>query len=240
MGDTTIAPPLIEVVSPVRSGVGCLSEILDYIERLRRQVPEVERLRDQGRARGDLTAVRNAEHLLAQWAVLISTNTPANDLGPSHQQRLPAQMLPARDIAEAEQAANDPRQARPRRAASLLFSDLSELLKRNVGGLWLAFRDARTPWYAKAIAVLACLLAVSPVDFTPDRIPHVGYLDDPTILILGTLLAAQLISPLLIAEFRERAASVEHARAVRGSFALCSIWLAAILVTMLHVWRPVV
>src|SRR3982751_6852354 len=99
MGDTTIAPPLMEVVSPVRSGVGCLSEILDYIERLRRQVPEVERLRDQGRARGDLTAVRNAEHLLAQWAVLISTNTPANDLGPSHQQRLPAQMLPARDIA---------------------------------------------------------------------------------------------------------------------------------------------
>lgn len=126
------------------------------------------------------------------------------------------------------------------RAAALLFRDLSELVKRNVGGLWLAFRDDRTPWYAKAIAALAWVLAVSPIDFTPDDIPHVGYLDDPTILVLGTLLAAQLISPLLIAEFRDRAASVEHARAVRGSVALCSIWLAAVLVTMLHMWRPVV
>jgi uncharacterized membrane protein YkvA (DUF1232 family) len=184
--------------------------------------------------------MRNAEHLLTQWAVLISTFTPANDFLPHYQQQSPTQTRATTGAQEAKPADNDLQPIPPRRAASLLLNDLSELLKRNVGGLWLAFRDDRTPWYAKAIAVLACLLAVSPIDFTPDRIPHVGYFDDPTILVLGTLLAAQLISPLLIAEFRERAASVEHARAVRGSFALGSIWLAAMLVTMLHVWRPAV
>lgn len=217
-----------------------MSEFLDYIERLRRQVPEVERLRDEAEARGDLPAARNAEHLLMKWSVLISTYTPANDLRPHHQQRLPTPMPAAAGVEEVELAHYEPQRTRSRRAASLLFSDLSDLMKRNVGGLWIAFRDARTPWYAKAIAILACLLAVSPIDLTPDRIPHVGYLDDPTILVLGTLLAAQLISPLLIEEFRERAASVEHARAVKGSFALCSIWLAAMLVAMLHVWRPIV
>jgi uncharacterized membrane protein YkvA (DUF1232 family) len=217
-----------------------LSEFLEYIERLRRQVPEVERLRDQAKARGDLTAVRNAEHLLAQWAVLISRYTPANDLRPRDQQQSRTQMRATAGAQQTKMADNDVRPVPSPRAVSLLLRDLSELVKRNVGGLWLAFRDARTPWYAKAIAALACLLAVSPIDFTPDRIPHLGYLDDPTILVVGTLLAAQLISPLLIAEFRERAASVEHARAVKGSLALGSIWFAAMLVTMLHVWRPVV
>lgn len=216
-----------------------MAEFLDYLDSLRKQVPEVERMRVEAKARGDLKTVRNAEQLLAEWAVLISKFTPANDLESPDLQQPHGQTAGAGEAEEAQPIYHGRGDAR-RLHAALLFEDSLEALKRNVGGLWLAFRDGRTPWYAKAVAALACLFAVSPIDFTPDLIPHVGYLDDPTILVLGTILAAQLVSPMLIAEFRERAASVDHARAVRGSIAIYSTWLAAIVVTMLHVWRPVV
>jgi uncharacterized membrane protein YkvA (DUF1232 family) len=210
-----------------------VSEFLNYINSLRRQVPKVEKIRDEARARGDLTAVRNAESLLARWAVQIATFTPANDLSPPQQQK-----RSARQALAAAPEGPVPDRYETTKATGLQVA--TRAMKRHVGSLWLAFRDGRTPWYAKAVAVLACFLAVSPIDFTPDVIPHVGYLDDPAILVLGTALAGRLISPMLIAEFREQAASVHYARAVRGSFAICSIWLAAILVTMLHVWRPVI
>ena len=115
-----------------------------------------------------------------------------------------------------------------------------EAARRDVGALWLAVRDGRTPWYAKAIAVVVSILAISPIDFTPDSVLHIGYFDDPVILILGTLLALQLVSPMLLAEFRQRAATIEYVRAAKGSLAVCAIWIAALLVTFLHTWRPII
>src|SRR5437867_7216706 len=51
-------------------------------------------------------------------------------------------------------------------------------LKRDTYALYLAVRDPRTPWYAKAFAALVAGYAFSPIDLIPDFIPIIGYLDD--------------------------------------------------------------
>jgi uncharacterized membrane protein YkvA (DUF1232 family) len=51
-------------------------------------------------------------------------------------------------------------------------------LKRDVLALYLAARDPRVPWYAKAVAACMAAYALSPIDLIPDVIPILGYLDD--------------------------------------------------------------
>jgi len=79
--------------------------------------------------------------------------------------------------------------------------------KRDVHALYLASRDPRVPWYAKALAAAIAAYAVSPIDLIPDFIPVVGYLDDAVLLPLGILLVVKLIPPEIMAECRERAAA---------------------------------
>ena len=58
-------------------------------------------------------------------------------------------------------------------------------IKRDVVALWLAARDPRVPWYAKAAAGAVAAYALSPVDLIPDFVPVLGYLDDLIILPLS-------------------------------------------------------
>ena len=51
-------------------------------------------------------------------------------------------------------------------------------IKSDVVALYIAGRDPRTPWYAKAVALAVAAYAISPIDLIPDFIPIVGYLDD--------------------------------------------------------------
>jgi uncharacterized membrane protein YkvA (DUF1232 family) len=78
-------------------------------------------------------------------------------------------------------------------------------IKRDVLALWLAARDPRTPWYAKAVATAVAAYALSPIDLVPDFIPVVGYLDDIILVPLGILLAIKLIPPDIMEEHRRRA-----------------------------------
>ena len=104
---------------------------------------------------------------------------------------------------------------------------------RVVLALWLAARDPRVPWLAKAVAAVVAAYALSPIDLIPDFIPVVGYLDDLILVPLGILLAVRLIPPELMAEFR--AAAQGRARPVSraGAVVIVAIWLA---VTMLAGW----
>src|SRR4051794_16374117 len=51
-------------------------------------------------------------------------------------------------------------------------------LKRDSHAIYLASRDPRVPWYAKALAIAVAAYALSPIDLIPDFIPVIGYLDD--------------------------------------------------------------
>ena len=53
--------------------------------------------------------------------------------------------------------------------------------------MFLALKEKRTPWYAKIIAAVIVVYALSPIDLIPDFIPVLGYLDD--IIILPALIA---------------------------------------------------
>lgn len=100
-------------------------------------------------------------------------------------------------------------------------------VKRDVVALWLAARDPRVPAAAKLVAGLVAAYALSPIDLIPDFIPVLGYLDDVILVPLGIILAARLVPPALMAEFRaeaERRAARPVSRA--GAAAIVLIWVA--------------
>ena len=100
-------------------------------------------------------------------------------------------------------------------------------LKRDVVALWLAARDPRTPWHAKALAGFVAAYALSPIDLIPDFIPVLGWLDDLLIVPAGIWLAVRAVPPGLMAEFRARAASRERPRSRVAAIVIVALWLAA-------------
>ena len=110
-------------------------------------------------------------------------------------------------------------------------------IKRDVLALWIAARDPRVPWYAKALAMAVAAYALSPIDLIPDFIPVLGYLDDLVIVPLGILLVVWLIPTDLLASFREQAATVsEGPRSVAGAVAIVLIWIAAAALIVWWLW----
>jgi membrane protein DedA with SNARE-associated domain/uncharacterized membrane protein YkvA (DUF1232 family) len=78
-------------------------------------------------------------------------------------------------------------------------------LRRDVHAVYLAARDPRVPWPAKALALLIAAYALSPIDLIPDFIPVLGHLDDVILVPLGVWLFLRLIPGDLLAEHRRRA-----------------------------------
>lgn len=78
-------------------------------------------------------------------------------------------------------------------------------IKRDLIALYLAYRDPRTPWYARVVAICVVAYAFSPIDLIPDPIPILGYLDDLILVPLGIMLAVRLMPPDVMAECRAEA-----------------------------------
>ena len=107
-------------------------------------------------------------------------------------------------------------------------------IKRDVFALYLAARDPRVPWHAKAVAAAVAAYALSPIDLIPDFIPVLGQLDDLIIVPLGILLAVRLIPPELLAEHRAKAqAAIVQPDSNTGALVIVAIWTA---LTVLVAW----
>lgn len=78
-------------------------------------------------------------------------------------------------------------------------------LKQDIYTLYLASRDPRIPFMAKAVLVLTVAYAFSPIDLIPDFIPVLGYLDDLLLLPLGIWLTIKLMPENVLEEYREKA-----------------------------------
>ena len=78
-------------------------------------------------------------------------------------------------------------------------------LKAETLALYLAARDPRTPWYAKALVAGIVAYAFSPIDLIPDFVPVLGYLDDLILIPMGIALAIKLVPDSVLAECRARA-----------------------------------
>ena len=107
-------------------------------------------------------------------------------------------------------------------------------LKRDVHALWLAGRDPRTPWYAKALAVAVAAYALSPLDLIPDFIPVLGLVDDLIIVPLGILLAVRLVPAEVMDEHRRAAANAASRPVSRVAAALIALTWGAGGVLLVH------
>ena len=107
-------------------------------------------------------------------------------------------------------------------------------IKRDVRALYLASRDPRVPWYAKALGIAVAAYALSPIDLIPDFVPVLGYLDDLIILPLGIFLVVRLIPPEIMAEHRAAAAAADMSSVGRKAAAvIVGVWIAS---TVLAGW----
>jgi uncharacterized membrane protein YkvA (DUF1232 family) len=103
-------------------------------------------------------------------------------------------------------------------------------LKRDGHAIYLASRDPRVPWYAKALAIAVAGYALSPIDLIPDFIPIIGYLDELIILPLGIWLVISLIPHEIMAEHRARADEAGQRPVSRaGMVAIILLWIAGAL-----------
>ena len=116
--------------------------------------------------------------------------------------------------------------------------DWAYRVKRDVVALYLATRDPRVPWYAKAVAACVAACALSPIDLIPDFIPVLGYLDEVVILPLGIMLAVRLVPAELMAEFRREADRVSARPASRAGAAMIIVLWLLCAATLLWVFWP--
>jgi uncharacterized membrane protein YkvA (DUF1232 family) len=84
---------------------------------------------------------------------------------------------------------------------------------------YLATRDPRVRWYAKALAVVIAAYALSPIDLIPDFIP-LGYLDELILLPLAIAGVVRLIDPAIMAEHRATAATMAEQLTSKSGAAL--------------------
>lgn len=115
-------------------------------------------------------------------------------------------------------------------------------VKRDAVALYLAARDPRTPWYAKALAAVVVAYALSPIDLIPDFIPVLGYLDDIVIVPLGLWLVLRMIPAEVMEECRvEAEALAERPTSVTAAVVVVLIWIGLTLLAawaMYGAWMP--
>jgi Uncharacterized conserved protein len=104
-------------------------------------------------------------------------------------------------------------------------------LKTEAYAIYLAARDPRTPWYAKALIFFVVAHTFSPIDLIPDFIPILGYLDDLIITPGGIWLAVRLIPPEVLEEARAMAATrgVDRRVGVIGATLIILVWILALI-----------
>jgi uncharacterized membrane protein YkvA (DUF1232 family) len=109
-------------------------------------------------------------------------------------------------------------------------------LKTELYALYLAYRDPRTPWYARIFAACVVGYAFSPIDLIPDPIPILGYLDDLILIPLGIALALRMIPPAVISECRARAAEIAQRGKPTNWIAAAAIVAVWLLLAGLALW----
>ena len=92
------------------------------------------------------------------------------------------------------------------------LKDRARQLKTDIPALIIALKDKETPFTAKFLAGIVVVYALSPVDFIPDFIPVLGYLDDLIILPALITLTVKLIPNDIMNRCREEASNLSKAK----------------------------
>jgi len=101
-------------------------------------------------------------------------------------------------------------------------------LKKETCVIYLACKDSRVPWYARALAAVIVAYALSPIDLIPDVIPIIGYLDDLILVPLGIILVLRMIPPVVLTQCRlqaETAMEQDKPTSWIAAVVVVAIWL---------------
>lgn len=102
--------------------------------------------------------------------------------------------------------------------------------------MYLAYRNPNTPTAAKVIAIVNLLYIFFPIDFIPDIIPILGWLDDLGITMALTSWAASMI-PADVMEKARAEAVIKAAKIKRILFVIAMVFLAFALWMMFMLWQ---
>ncbi len=115
-------------------------------------------------------------------------------------------------------------------------------LKTETYAVYLAYKDPRTPWYARLFAACVVGYAFSPIDLIPDPIPVLGYLDDLILVPLGIAVALKMLPPPVLAECREKAqAAMSQGKPTNWAAAavIVAIWLLLVALAIVMIVRTI-
>lgn len=111
----------------------------------------------------------------------------------------------------------------------------AERLQKEAQVFYFVFRDPRTRWYARLVALCIAGYLFSPVQLIPNWIPVIGVLDDVVVVFVGVKLLNRITPAEVLTECRELADACEVRRkeqirssaAVVGSIVIAVVWLLA-------------
>ena len=115
-------------------------------------------------------------------------------------------------------------------------------LRTETYAVYLASKDPRVPWYAKALILFVVAHTFSPIDLIPDFIPVLGYLDDLIITPLGIWIALKMIPTEVLTECRETAqARMDDGKLTRwwAAVVVVLIWLLGLGLVSIWVMRVI-
>src|SRR5688500_4769042 len=92
--------------------------------------------------------------------------------------------------------------------------------------LSLAVRHPETPWYAKFVVAGVVAYAVTPVDFFPDVVLILGFIDDLIFIPLALCLAVKFVPHAVLADCRGRARERIALRSRSFWIPIAAVWLA--------------
>lgn len=120
----------------------------------------------------------------------------------------------------------------------------AEHLEKEVFALYYAYRDPRTPWFARLFCSFIVVMTLSPIDLIPDFIPVFGYLDDALFVPLGIWLALKMIPKEVMDDSRRKAMELHPSQLVdkrKSILLIIAIWVTLLviisLVLYLIFWR---
>ncbi len=112
-------------------------------------------------------------------------------------------------------------------------------LKTEIYVLYLAYKDPRVPWYAKAFMLVVVAYFLSPIDLIPDFISVLGYADDLIIVPAGIFLALKMIPRDVMEECRGKARSEPIAGKAKwiATLVIISVWLLVLYFLVRFIWQ---
>lgn len=119
------------------------------------------------------------------------------------------------------------------------LKERAKKLKTDLPAVFLALKKKETPVYAKILAGITVLYALSPIDLIPDFVPVLGYLDDVIILPALVALTVKLIPKEIFAQCQIDSVGLwENGKPKKWYYALpiVAIWLLILYFVINAIW----